>query len=67
MSVISLPKKFEAELLNGVTYTAEIDLNLFDYIIVYFSGGKDSLACVLNLIKIGIPREKIILFHHCVW
>jgi 3'-phosphoadenosine 5'-phosphosulfate sulfotransferase (PAPS reductase)/FAD synthetase len=35
----------------------------YDYIIVSFSGGKDSLALVLALIEAGVPREKIILWH----
>lgn len=39
---------------------------LSDYskIIVYFSGGKDSLACVLHLLELGVPPEKIELWHH---
>lgn len=38
----------------------------YDYYIVSFSGGKDSLACVLHLIDTGIPRDRIELWHQCV-
>lgn len=42
------------------------DLASYDTIIVAFSGGKDSLACLLRLIDLGVPREKIELWHHDV-
>ena len=35
----------------------------YEYIIVSFSGGKDSLALVLALIEAGVPKDKILLFH----
>ena len=31
---------------------------------VGFSGGKDSVACVLHLLDLGIPKERIELWHH---
>lgn len=40
------------------------DLAGYDLIIVAFSGGKDSLACVLHLLDLGIPRSKMELWHH---
>lgn len=42
------------------------DLASYDRVVVAFSGGKDSLACVLHLIDLGVPREKIELWHHDV-
>lgn len=42
------------------------DLYGYDYYIVAFSGGKDSTACVLHLLDIGIDRGKIELWHHLV-
>ena len=43
-------------------------MNLNDYkkIIVAFSGGKDSTACFLHLLDLGVPREKIELWHHAI-
>lgn len=39
-------------------------INNYDTYIVAFSGGKDSLACLLHLLDQGIPKEKIELWHH---
>jgi 3'-phosphoadenosine 5'-phosphosulfate sulfotransferase (PAPS reductase)/FAD synthetase len=41
-----------------------IDLKSYDKYLVAFSGGKDSTACVLHLLDIGIPPSKIELWHH---
>ncbi len=49
-----------------VNQTKQIDLGSYDKIIVAFSGGKDSLACVLHLLDNGVPKEKIELWHHDV-
>jgi len=38
----------------------------YDRIIVSYSGGKDSLACILNLLDMGVPREKMVLWHQRV-
>lgn len=42
------------------------DLASYDTIVVAFSGGKDSLACLLHLLDCGVPRSKIELWHHDV-
>lgn len=42
------------------------DLSIYDLIVVAFSGGKDSAACVLRLLDLGVPKEKIELWHHDV-
>lgn len=43
-----------------------MNLNDYDHIIVYFSGGKDSLACLLHLLELGVDKNKIELWHHDV-
>ena len=40
------------------------ELNSYDTIIVMFSGGKDSIACHLNLLQMGVDPGKIELWHH---
>jgi 3'-phosphoadenosine 5'-phosphosulfate sulfotransferase (PAPS reductase)/FAD synthetase len=40
--------------------------NDFDIVVVAFSGGKDSLACLLHLLDLGVSRTKIELWHHDV-
>lgn len=42
------------------------DLDSYDTFVVFFSGGKDSVASVLHLLDLGVPREKIELHHHRV-
>lgn len=43
-----------------------MDFRSYDYIIVAFSGGKDSEACVLHLLEAGVPASRIELWHHDV-
>lgn len=41
-----------------------LPLEEYDLIVVLFSGGKDSMACYLKLLELGVPKEKIELWHH---
>ena len=43
-----------------------MDLNSYDHIIVAFSGGKDSTACVLHILDQGVDPDKIELWHHLI-
>lgn len=43
-----------------------LPLDQYDKIIVSYSGGKDSLACLLHLLDLGVPREKLELHHNDV-
>lgn len=52
-------KHFESIYLNELYPLEEYDL-----IVVLFSGGKDSTACYYKLIELGVPKEKIELWHH---
>jgi 3'-phosphoadenosine 5'-phosphosulfate sulfotransferase (PAPS reductase)/FAD synthetase len=38
----------------------------YDKYIVAFSGGKDSMACLLYLLDLGVPKHKIELWHHLI-
>jgi 3'-phosphoadenosine 5'-phosphosulfate sulfotransferase (PAPS reductase)/FAD synthetase len=42
------------------------DLASYDKVVVGFSGGKDSIAAVIELLEAGVPRDKIELWHHDV-
>ena len=42
------------------------DLSSYDRIVVFFSGGKDSVSCVLHLLDLGVPASRIELHHHLV-
>lgn len=47
------------------TYLEQLlPLEEYDLIVVLFSGGKDSMACYYKMIELGVPREKIELWHH---
>lgn len=39
-------------------------LEYYDDIFIAFSGGKDSLAALLYILDMGVPKEKITLLHH---
>lgn len=43
-----------------------LSYNEYDEIIVSYSGGKDSTACLLYLLDLGVPKEKISLWHQCI-
>lgn len=45
---------------------AEPNLQDYDRFVVFFSGGKDSVACVLHLLECGVPPERIELHHHLI-
>lgn len=41
-----------------------LPLEEYDLIVILLSGGKDSVACFYKLIELGVPKEKIELWHH---
>ncbi len=41
-----------------------LPLEEYDMFVVLFSGGKDSMACYYKLMELGVPKEKIELWHH---
>lgn len=42
------------------------DLLTYDKIIISSSGGKDSTACILYLLDLEIPRDRIIIWHQSI-
>ena len=42
------------------------DLSTYDRFVVFFSGGKDSVACVTSLLDAGVDRDSIELHHHII-
>lgn len=43
-----------------------LDSLTYDHVIISFSGGKDSMACLLHVLELGVPRERIELWHMLV-
>ncbi|MBD8523738.1 phosphoadenosine phosphosulfate reductase domain-containing protein [Lysinibacillus fusiformis] len=43
-----------------------LPLSEYDHVIISESGGKDSMACLFYLLDLGVPKEKIELWHQCV-
>ncbi|MEG2101969.1 MAG: phosphoadenosine phosphosulfate reductase family protein [Flavobacterium sp.] len=47
------------------TYLEELlPLEEYDLVVILFSGGKDSMACYYKMLELGVPKEKIELWHH---
>jgi 3'-phosphoadenosine 5'-phosphosulfate sulfotransferase (PAPS reductase)/FAD synthetase len=70
-SDLDLLAGFESELA-GLAHPAaavppdapSFNLDDFDRYLLFTSGGKDSAACLLHMLELGVPRSKIELHHH---
>ncbi|QCJ45577.1 hypothetical protein FAY30_26980 (plasmid) [Bacillus sp. S3] len=60
---------FEVTIENKVENGKQIELfpiDEYDHIIVSASGGKDSMACLFYLLNMGVPSDKIELWHQSI-
>ena len=60
----AMPGRKDSAHMEAIYLDRLLPLEDYDKIIVLLSGGKDSLACVLDLLERGVPREKLELWHH---
>lgn len=54
----------ETEHMKSIYLTELLPLEEYDLVVILFSGGKDSMACYYKLMELGVPKEKIELWHH---
>lgn len=70
MSLIQMDFNCELGLESTIpNYKPSIDLlalSDYDHIIISESGGKDSMACLFYLLDLGVPKEKLELWHQSV-
>lgn len=59
-----VPGRRESEHMKKIYLEELLPLEEYDMIAVLLSGGKDSIACYYKLIELGVPKEKIELWHH---
>lgn len=62
-------QQHEVTLEKNVTQKADarlLPLDEYDHILISESGGKDSMACLFYLLDLGVPPEKIELWHQSV-
>lgn len=58
------PGRTETEYMKKIFIPELLPLEEYDLIVVLFSGGKDSMACYYKLLELGVPKEKMELWHH---
>ncbi len=56
----------EAEGLSARPLNGDPDPRSYDRVVVALSGGKDSVACALYLLEMGVARSRIELWHHLI-
>lgn len=59
-----IPGRNDTEHFNSIFIESLLPLEEYDLIVILFSGGKDSMACYYKLLELGVPKEKIELWHH---
>lgn len=59
-----VPGREDTEHFRNIFLPELLPLEEYDLFAVMFSGGKDSVACYFKLLELGVPKEKIELWHH---
>ena len=58
------PGKQDTDFARKIYLPELLPLEDYDHIIVLFSGGKDSMAAYFHLLELGVPKERLELWHH---
>ena len=64
INIPAMPGRCETTFQKKMHLPQLLPLEVYDKIIILFSGGKDSTACYFKLLEMGVPNEKIELWHH---
>lgn len=59
-----VPGRQDTEHFKSIYLDSLLPLEEYDLIAILLSGGKDSIACYYKLLELGVPKEKIELWHH---
>lgn len=54
----------DSEHMKKILLPELLPLEDYDLIVILISGGKDSVACYFKMLELGVPKEKIELWHH---
>ena len=59
-----VPGRDDSEYMKKIFLPELLPLEEYDLIVILLSGGKDSIACYYKLLELGVPKEKMELWHH---
>ena len=62
--VPAVPGRTDTDHFKAIYLDSLLPLEEYDKIIILLSGGKDSIACYLKMLELGVPKEKIEFWHH---
>lgn len=54
----------DTEHMRKILLSELLPLEEYDLVVILISGGKDSIACYYKMLELGVPKEKIELWHH---
>lgn len=61
-----LPGRRDSEYMKKIFLSELLPLEEYDLVVVLLSGGKDSIACYYKLLELGVPKNKMELWHHSI-